>query len=221
MQSLLLGWQADILSAALSQLIASQLCCCHVCQTFYSLADKRFNPVLYVFLLRYFPFFLIKFYLPKPVKRRQTRAPASFNTTESHSWGWVQRLSLESITDLGCCESRAGRRQYHKQRARCWGCEQQARSSAWVNLNGGSTREGFGRPRALCSHLPSSLSLYVQLAAQQRLQTSSNPHNALFCSFSHCAQTQDSHKHEDEEKTLGGKDWEHNKVKRESSSQSH
>lgn len=94
------------------------------------------------------------------MKRRQTRAPAWFNTTESHSWGWVQRFSLESIMDLGCCESRAGRRQYHKQKARCWGCEQRARSSAWVNLNGGSTREEFGDPE-LSAHTSPPPALYT------------------------------------------------------------
>lgn len=102
--------------------------------------------MLYAFLLRPFPFFvfflfLVKFYLPKPVKRGQTQAPAWFNTSESHSWGWVRRLSPESITDFGMLW---GRRQYHKWRARCWGCERQAWSSAWVNLNGGSAREAFG-----------------------------------------------------------------------------
>lgn len=76
-------------------------------------------------------------------------------------------------------------------------------------------QRGVWRPRAFCSRLPSSGSFYVQLAAQQRLQTSSNPHNALFRSFSHCAQTEDSHKHEDEEKMQGGEDWKHNKVARE------
>lgn len=62
----------------------------------------RFNPLLYAFLRCHFPFFsLVKFYLPKPMKGGQTQAPAWFNTTESHSWGWAQRLFLESSTDSG------------------------------------------------------------------------------------------------------------------------
>lgn len=131
---------------------------------------------MYTFLLRHFTFFffLIKFYLPKPVKRGQAQAPAWFSTSESHSWGWVQRVSLESIMDFEmlCCESRAGRRQYHKRRARCWGCERQAWSSAWVNLKRGSAREEFGDPRAFCSHPPPhpqsspSTSLFIRPAGR-------------------------------------------------------
>lgn len=95
-----------------------------------------------------------------------------------------------------------------------WGCERQARSSAWVHLNAGSTREERTpsppqlqnqAPWAFYSHLlalallPLSLSrpppsLYMSSWLRHkdsvsRFQMILKPPHALFCSFSHSPET--------------------------------
>lgn len=156
----------------------------------------RFNPLLYAFLRCHFPFFFpsSSFIYQSLWKEGKHKHPLDLTR--------LNRILEDELSDsfwnpariLGCCGSRVGRRQCHKRRARCWGCERPAWSSAWLPLNGGSAREESGDPPTHPHPPPPPLSLYIQLATQQRLQTSSNPHNALFCSFSHCAQTEESHK---------------------------
>lgn len=105
-------------------------------------------------------------------------------------------------------EAGAGRRQYHKRRGEV---AEDVNGKPGVPLER-IPMEEFGHPAAPPFPPPPTttppppplrpppLPLYIQLAAQQRLQTSSNPHNALFCSFSHCAPAEDSHKRENGEK---------------------
>lgn len=111
-----------------------------------------------------------------------------------------------------------------------WGCERQARSSAWVHLNAGSTREEHTQsplqfqnqaPWAFCSHLfalallPLSLScpppsLYMSSWLRHKdsvfqFQMILTPPHALFCSFSHSLETEFSRKNWNEERIEGAR----------------